>query len=201
MNKRILLAGALGAIAMFIWASIAHVVLPLGETGFQEIPSEQAVLSSLQASLGTQSGLYIYPGLGLPPGATREQKNQAMKAVEQKLATTPSGLLIYHPPGAEGFSARRLITEFVTELAEALIAVFLLAQTRISTYAGRVGFIALVGLAAVITTNVSYWNWYGFPTNYTMAYMFIEFTGYLVAGLVAARVLGKSSPMVLSKAA
>ena len=110
MNKRILLAGVLGAIPMFIWASIAHMVLPLGETGFKQIPSEATVLSSLQASLGTNSGLYIYPGLGLPANATRQQKNEAMQAVEQKLATTPSGILIYHPPGEEGFSARRLIT-------------------------------------------------------------------------------------------
>ena len=147
MNKCILLAGVLGAIAMFIWASIAHMVLQLGETGFKEITSEATVLSSLQASLGTNSGLYIYPGLGLPANATRQQKNEAMQAVEQKLATTPSGILIYHPPGEEGFSARHLITEFITELAEALIAVFLLSQTRISNYLGRVGFIALVGLA------------------------------------------------------
>jgi len=189
MNKRILLAGLLGAVAMFVWASIAHMVLPLGETGFKEIPSEAVVLNSLETSLGTNSGLYIYPGLGLPPGASREQKNQAMKTVEQKLATTPSGLLIYHPPGAEGFSARRLITEFLTELAEVLIAVFLLAQTRISSYGGRVGFIALVGVAAVITTNVSYWNWYGFPGDYTAAYAAIEIIAYVVAGLAIAAVL------------
>jgi hypothetical protein len=201
MNKRILLAGVLGAIAMFIWTSIAHMVLPLGETGFKQIPSEATVLSSLQASLGTKSGLYIYPGLGLPANATRQQKNEAMQAVEQKLATTPSGILIYHPPGEEGFSARRLITEFITELAEALIAVFLLSQTRISSYLGRVGFIALVGLAAVITTNVSYWNWYGFPSNYTLTYMFTEFTGYVIVGLVAAKVVGRSSPVALSRAA
>jgi|SRR5690348_6240236 len=201
MNKRILLAAILGAIAMFIWASIAHMVLPLGQTGFKEIPGEPAVLGSLHSSLGTDSGLYIYPGLGLPPGATREQKNEAMKLVDQKLATTPSGILIYHPPGREGFSARLLITEFITELIEVLIAVFLLAQTRISSFGGRVGFVALVGLAAVITTNVSYWNWYGFPANYTLAYMFTGFMGYVFAGLVSAKVLGKSAPVALSRAA
>jgi hypothetical protein len=124
-----------------------------------------------------------------------------MKAAEQKLATTPSGLLLYHPPGAEGFSARRLITEFITEMAEVLIAVFLLSQTRISSYGGRVGFIMLVGLAAVITTNVSYWNWYGFPGNYTLAYMFTGFMGYLFAGMVAAKALGKYAPVALSRAA
>ncbi|PYV59038.1 MAG: hypothetical protein DMG91_01965 [Acidobacteria bacterium] len=86
-------------------------------------------------------------------------------------------------------------------MAEVLIAVFLLSQTRISSYGGRVGFIMLVGLAAVITTNVSYWNWYGFPGNYTLAYMFTGFMGYLFAGMVAAKALGKYAPVALSRAA
>ena len=41
MAKRVLIAGVLGGIAMFLWSSIAHMVLPLGMTGIQEIPNEQ----------------------------------------------------------------------------------------------------------------------------------------------------------------
>ena len=37
---RIFLAGLLGGIAMFIWTSIAHMALPLGDTGVREIPNE-----------------------------------------------------------------------------------------------------------------------------------------------------------------
>ena len=39
---------------------------------------------------------------------------------------------------------------------------------------------------AVITSNVSYWNWYGFPALYTSASMFTIWVGYVCAGLVAA---------------
>jgi hypothetical protein len=46
-----------------------------------------------------------------------------------------------------------------------------------------------VGLAASLTTNVSYWNWYGFPASYTLAYTFIDFAGYVAAGLAIAFVL------------
>jgi hypothetical protein len=97
-------------------------------------------------------------------------------------------------------SPRLLVTEFLTELIEALIVVFLLAQTRLSTFASRVGFVLLAGILAAITTNMSYWNWYGFPGNYTAAYMFVEIVGYLVVGVVAALVLGKSDPARLSAA-
>lgn len=46
--RRIFLAALLGAIAMFIWTSIAHMALPLGEAGIREIHNEAAVLDAMQ---------------------------------------------------------------------------------------------------------------------------------------------------------
>lgn len=189
MGKRILLAGVLGGIAMFLWASIAHMVLPLGYTGFREIPNETAVLGAMQSTLGQTAGLYIFPALGAGPNATAAQRNAAMKDYEPKLAANPSGLLIYHPPGASGITGRKLGTEFLTEVVETLLAVFLLAQTRLTSYAGKVGFMVVVGVVAAITTNIPYWNWYGFPSNYTAAYMFTQIVAFLAAGMVAAAVV------------
>ena len=36
MTKRILLAGAIGGIAMFVWASLAHMVLPATGTNWNQ---------------------------------------------------------------------------------------------------------------------------------------------------------------------
>ena len=47
MLKRILLAGVLGGIALFVWEGIAHEVLPLGEAGVKALPNE---LSSVRSS-------------------------------------------------------------------------------------------------------------------------------------------------------
>src|SRR5437899_8106516 len=99
MTKRIILAGVLGGIAMFIWTSIAHMALPLGEAGVSEIPNEATVLAAMQTSIGQQSGLYVFPGLGVGPNPSREQRSEAMKHMAEKYANNPSGLLLYHPPG------------------------------------------------------------------------------------------------------
>ncbi|PYI78486.1 MAG: hypothetical protein DMF05_11945 [Verrucomicrobia bacterium] len=64
-RMRVLLAGILGGIVMFIWTSIAHMALPLGEAGITEIPNESAVLNSMQSNIGDKTGLYIFPGLGV----------------------------------------------------------------------------------------------------------------------------------------
>ena len=73
---------------------------------------------------------------------------------------------------------RFLAVEFLTELVEALLAVWLLAQTRFVTFGGRLGFVTAVGILASLATNVSYWNWWGFPGAYTASYMFIQVVGF-----------------------
>jgi hypothetical protein len=190
---RILLAGILGGIVMFIWTSIAHMVLPLGEAGISEIPNEKTVLDAMQSNIGEKSGLYFFPGPGVGPNATRQERNEAMKQEVAKMASGPSGLLIYNYARPFAF-AKSLGIEFATELAESILVVFLLAQTLIGSFGGRVGFVFVAGILTAIATNVSYWNWYGFPCVYTAAYMSIQIIGFLCVGIVAALVLGKRPP-------
>jgi len=94
---RILLAGILGGIVMFVWTSIARMALPLGEAGINEIPNESAVLSAMQSSIGDKTGLYGFTGLGVDKNATREQKSEAMKQMQQRIAVNPSGILMSRP--------------------------------------------------------------------------------------------------------
>jgi hypothetical protein len=184
---RIAIAGVLGGIAMFFWASLAHLATPLASVGISRIPNEQAVLRPMHTAMGETSGLYLFPWMD-------GQGGDAMKAYEAKLAAQPSGLLIYHPPGASSLEASQLVTEFASELIQSLIAAALLAWAAISGYWLRVGFVSLIGVAAGITTNISYWNWYGFPSDYTAVYGGIEIVGYVAAGLVIAAVLPRNIP-------
>ncbi len=188
---RILLAGILGGIVMFAWTSIAHMALPLGEAGITEIPNESTVLNSMQSNIGDRAGLYIFPGLGLGENASREEKSQAMKGMQQRIAANPSGILMYHPPGRQFAFGKSLAIEFSTELLEAILVIWLLAQTQIASFGGRVGFVLLAGILVAIATNVSYWNWYGFPGVYTASYMLTEVIGFLLVGIVAGLMLRK----------
>ncbi|HEY2711122.1 MAG TPA: hypothetical protein VGI60_01305 [Chthoniobacterales bacterium] len=191
---RIFLAGLLGGIAMFIWSSIAHMALPLGETGLREIPNEQTVLDALQNNIAEKSGLYIFPGFGLGPNPTREQKNEAMKHMADNFARRPSGILMYNSAGSRPVDMIRWLgVEFLTEVTEALLAVYLLSKTRLMSFGARVGFMIVAGILAAIATNISYWNWYGFPTSYTLSYIFTQVVGFLCAGLVAGFVLRKQT--------
>lgn len=190
MTTRIILAGVLGGIAMFIWSFIAHDLLPLGEAGMREIPNEAAFFETLKNNL-SDDGLYKFPGLGLGQDATRQQKSEAMKQAMEKAASGPSGMIIYHP-SREFVFGKLLAVEFGTEVLESILVVFLLAQTSIGSFGGRFGFVLVAGILAAIATNVSYWNWYGFPGVYISAYMLIQVVGFMCVGIIAGLVLGKS---------
>ena len=176
---------------MFIWTSIAHMALPVGEAGLREIPNESAVLGAMQNNIGEHTGLYIFPGPSVGNNATRQEKNEAIRHMAEKMAANPSGILMYHAPGRPFTIGKWLGIEFGTELLEAILVVFLLAQTRIVSFAGRVGFVLAAGILAAVTTNISYWNWYGFPGVYTASYMLIQMVGFLLVGVAAALILPK----------
>src|SRR5258707_4299244 len=189
---RKLLAGVLGGLAFFVWSFVAHVVTGLGETGIQEIHNEQAVVSSMKANIQADV-LYFFPGYGLPATATHSQKMAAMKDNAPKLKAGPVGILIYHPAGQDALSLRPLLTELGTNIVQVLLAVFLLGQTSLASFAARWRFITVAGVLAAISTNISYWTFFGFPGNYTMAYICIIAMRFVCAGLVAAAMVKPSA--------
>ena len=184
---RVCIAGFLGAIAMFLWASIAHLATPLASIGVGEIDREAPLLQQMHSTLGAGAGLYVFPRMA-------GQDEDAMKAYAASLKANPSGLLVYHPPGASMLETSQLATEFLGELVQCLIVAVLLAWAAIAGYWLRIGFVGLIGAAAALTTNLSYWNWYGFPGSYTLAFAGIEWLGYIAAGLVIAAVLPRNIP-------
>ena len=202
MNKRILLAGLLGGIALFMWGSLSHIVLGLGSVGIKEIPraQEAAVESSLRAAL-PESGFYIFPGMGIPAGASTQDKQAATKLYEQKYRQGPNGILIFHPEGAEVMTPGQLMIQLALTIVEALIAAWLLSLTTLTTLGSRIGFVVVLGVLMALVTNVEYWGWYGFPTNYTLAYMLDKVIGFLVVGGVVAFITRtRAAAPVLEKA-
>ena len=189
MAKRVVIAGILGGVVIFLWGYLAHTVLGLGEVGIKELSNEQAVVGALRAST-SEPGLYFFPGVGMTTGASPEQ----MRAAMQKAAGGPYGIVIWHPSGAEYITPRRLGVQFGLNVVQALFAAILLScTTGLSSYVSRVGFVFLAGLLAALSTNIEYWNWYSFPSNYTLGYMATQIIGFLLAGFVVAGFVKRSS--------
>jgi hypothetical protein len=198
MTTRIFIAGILGGIVMFIWTSIAHVFLPLGQMGVSELPNESSVIDALKTNVGEKRGLYYFPGTGLGSDASHADKEAAMRKAAEKASSGPSGILMYNPLRPVNMP-KMLGVEFATEVLEAILVLFLLSSTRLLTASSRILFVTIAGVLAAIATNVSYWNWYGFPKRYTLAYMFIQVVGFFLIGVVGAFMLRNHDPVRESK--
>jgi len=196
---RKLLAGILGGIAFFAWSTVAHVVLPLGQTGTQPIPNEQAVLDSMKTNI-TADGFYFFPTNGLPQNATQSQRMAAMQELASQHYAGPGGILIYHPVQSMALKPSQLLTEAGTNILQALLAVFLLGQTSLTSFAARWRFVTVAGILAAISTNISYWTFYGFPADYTLAYVLTIAVGFACAGAVAAAMVKPAAGMPATKA-
>jgi len=178
---RVILAGIAGGFAMYVMMSILH-MSPVAQIGFSQMTDDGPALAALQAGTENKPGLYIYPTVDM-------SSKDAMAKAAAVRKVKPSGIFIYRQPGAPGMTPKLLITEFLVEVVQSLIAAALLSVAMLATYWGRVGFVTTVGVVSAITTNVSYWNWYAFPANYTLANMGIEVAGFFAAGLAIAALL------------
>ena len=190
MTKRILIAGVVAGLVLFLWESVAHMVLPLGEAGVKGLPNEAAVLAALKSNIQTP-GFYFFPAGGTDqPGLTKEQRQKAFEKQEKMMRAGPSGIMVVHPEGLAGLSAANLVTQFASDLMVMLLAAFLLSRaTILAGFGARVGFVAMLGLFPTLRVDLPQWNWYGFPTAYTAAQLVMHLVGFAAGGLVLARLI------------
>ena len=187
MAKRVILAGLAGGIVMFLWGGLWHDQLPTAFLGLRSLPNEAALRDVMQANIH-EPGMYLFPGFGLPDDAPFSQKKAAMQKLMQSGIQGPQGVLIYSPAGV-GLSPKMLVTECVTDIVQALLVAFLVAQTRVRRFSSRVGFVFVAGLLASITTNVSLWNFYKFPSSWILGQITYLIVGYFLIGLVVAAIV------------
>jgi hypothetical protein len=74
--------------------------------------------------------------------------------------------------------------EFATNCIEALLLTFLLWRSRAQGVFERAQLSGLMGLAAFIGLEISYWNWYGFSPRFVMGGLVDIVVGWYLAGLV-----------------
>ncbi|MBI2956097.1 MAG: hypothetical protein HYY26_02170 [Acidobacteria bacterium] len=190
MTKKIVLGGVVGGLVLFIWGAVSHMVLPLGEVGIKELGNEAPIVAAMKENI-SEPGFYFFPGLGVPHASADQA---AQEAWAEKYRQGPWGILIYHPTGEEPIAPADLVRELLSNMLVALVAALLLAQAgaALAGYSARVLFVALLGLVPGLETDFSYWNWYGFPTDYTLVQMFDHVVAYLLMGLVLAAIVKRS---------
>jgi hypothetical protein len=183
---RILLGGAVAGVVIFFWGFVSHMLLPLGEMGLQSIPHEEDLAAAIKKDV-REPGLYFVPGRDM----SKSQSTEEVEAHMAKVTKGPYGFMVIYPDGRDPSLIKHLPIEFGTNVVCALLAAILVSQLRPGFFV-RVGCVALIGILASIITLVPYWNWYGFPTDFTLAQIGGNTVGWLLAGIVLALIVRPS---------
>jgi len=181
--RRVLAGGSLAGIVVFVWGAFSHLATPIGMMGVRQIPEEEKVVLPMAVWI-REPGFYYFPGMANPKSPSKaDQEDHAAK-----IKKGPTGVLVIHPEGGEAMSPRQLATELASNIVAAVLAAIVLSQVR-SGYWGRVLIVTLMGIFGFISINVSYWNWYGFPTDFTIGTALDEIIGWFLGGLVLAAIV------------
>lgn len=185
MSKGVLLGAIIGGTVLFLWGALSHMLLPIGNAGMKPLPEEEKVLAAMRAAI-PEPGFYAFPW--------DEPHNDGERTSAPALVDGPNGLLVYRPHGTWDMSTSQPIVELLADIACALVAgaALFAARSRLPSYAGRVGFVALLGLLPWFAITVSNWNWYHFPTPYLLADLADQMIGFALTGLVLAAIVKES---------
>jgi hypothetical protein len=184
---RTVVAGIVAGLVVFLWGAVAHMALPLGMVGMQMPPdaAQDVALAALRGSFD-QEGIYMLPF----PREEIWQDDEAMARFGADAATRPYAFVVFQPQGRDTNAAfgGMLAAQLGSTLLAGLIAAFVAAGVPGSRLR-RVLSVAAFGVFAWLAVSVPLWNWYRFPTDFTLAALIEHAVGWLLAGLAIAFIL------------
>ena len=180
MNKLIVPA-LLTAIVVFIWMFISWTIIPWHNSDIKSIEDE-AVIQQMKSSLN-ESGIYLYPG------EHTDETDAGMEAWVEKFNAGPVvSFMVYHPNGFDPMNPILFLKSFIINFIAAFIAGVLLMMTLAQnpSFWRRVIFVMLLGMFAAFVGPFIEWNWWSFPSGYSMVNAIDLCVTWFFAGLVLA---------------
>jgi hypothetical protein len=180
---RIAIAGIVGGIVMFVWGAVGHMFLGVGEYGVKPMPNDEAVIACMKANI-PDPGLYFSPAMDMSRTLSEEEQNAWMAKYE----AGPNVFLVYRPVGVTPMSTRQLGIELLSNILAALVGAFILSFVQPSFFK-RLIVATCIGMAAWLSINVSYYDWYRFPANFVASELIEQAIGWALSGAAMAMIV------------
>jgi hypothetical protein len=186
MIRSPVLGTILDGLAALLWSSVSWEVIGWHERTMRTFQNEDEV-SAVIASHTTQSSTFLLPAGLSQQGMNPAEKKAAQLVLMEKMQKGPVMFAAIRRRGF-GLFTRGLVTQALIQMASALLLTWLLLQTSGLSYARRVLFLAVAGLAASVIADLPNWNWWGFSGAYTLVNLIDCTITWFLAGLVIAKV-------------
>jgi len=176
--KRILLAGVVGGLLMFIWSAVAWMALPIHTSTIAALANEDSVMTAMKSGMDRKS-VYMFPAhpkSGDPSGADLWKK---------KFNQGPIGMVVYSPAGASDMMLPQMGIGLLDSILTAMLAAWLLSRSTAekSGFFARVMFCGTLGLFICLAVHVANWNWLMYPVDYTTGWIADSLIGWVIGGI------------------
>jgi hypothetical protein len=192
MNK-LIVPSLLTAVVVFVWMFISWAVIGWHNTDLKTLPNGDVLAEQMKQSM-TEPGIYIYPG------QPEDESDAGMKAWTERYKAGPNvNFMVYNPAGADPMSPMLFVKSFIINFIAAFIAGVLLMMTLTQnpSFWRRVIFVMMLGMFAAFVGPFVEWNWWSFPTGYSMVNAVDLCVTWFIAGLVLAwRIKPEINPQI-----
>jgi hypothetical protein len=161
--KKLIIGSLVGGIILFIWQFLSWTVFNLHYSGNQYTPKQDAILKVLSSELD-KDGQYYMPNL--PPDATREQHEQAMKECIGK----PYAVINYHQAMQMNMTTN-MIHGLIVDILMAALFITLVTRMSNLNFTRVLVSSLFVGLIAFFSVPYTYHIWY---TQWDLLAYFID---------------------------
>ena len=180
MAGRIVGASVLAGLIIHIWSFLSWTVFALHDGSMRKLPQEAAVAAALKQSV-PEAGVYGFPAW--PEGKPTEE---GMKDFEARHRAGPLGFLVFRPTGEASMPPSMFVKAIGFNIFAAFLVCLVVARLPAAGFWCRWSTVLLLGLFACVTTPVSQWIWFRFPTNFTGMACVDLVIAWALAGLVIA---------------
>ena len=176
--KKILLAGVVGGLLMFIWSAVAWMAIPLHTSTIGSMANEEAVINAMKSGMDRKA-VYMFPAKPAPGNQA------ALDAWTKRYQEGPTGTVIYNPAGFSGLMVSEMGIGLVDCILTAMLAAWFLSRSTAakSGYFARVMFCGSLGLFICLAVHIVNWNWMFYPVDYTTAWVADTLIGWVVGGI------------------
>jgi hypothetical protein len=167
---KILKAGVVGGLIVWVWYALSWMALPWHQTTIEHFKDETAVAKVITENAPI-SGIYLMPTVH-----------------NAETAKNPMVFASVYLPGMPVSMAQAIGVSVVKDIIVALLVAWMLMQAAYTGYIGRVLFVVVFALAAAISSQVAFWNWWKFDMNFVLVGMADLVISWFCAGLVMAKI-------------
>lgn len=192
---RKIVGAVLGAAVVFAWTSFSYMGLDWHSWEMKAFKDDGKVVVEALKNEATETGFYTLPNFSKDLVSKDLQPDDIQKSEEKRkewIGNAHKGPFVFMSVKNEGMQwdmTRALINQAVLILVVALIATFLLATTAIQNFLGRALLVCIGVTSGAILSDVSMWNWWGFPMLTTCVNIADIAIGWFLAGLVMSKIV------------